>query len=472
MLESLPQQSTLAAAPTTGAKALNAKTAKDGAQTQAETRSFAKALDQANADQSGTNPTGGAKSAQNTATQPAALTLPDTAAGAETPPTPMSLDQIAADTGLTGESELGLGDTALETETPELADQIVPAPINDTKTVAAKSLDLAKTQDTGEAPAPQDGAAQPDTELEDISAEELVLAQIETKSDGAEAVAGQISVAAATKQSAPLVGNRPTPQPKTATPGLQAKAGAEQPSANAGINSTEAGAPAPSRYSAQVDGDSALDEKLLMGQNSAPSDKIELKSTTASFEKLLAAQTETNPADPALAITMPKAPSADIAAAKPLPEVMVQVPQQRAEMAAKQVGLELARQAKNGDTHFVIRMDPPELGKLDVRLTINKAGEVQASIMVDREATLDLLARDTRGLERSLQDAGLKFDQSALNLGLKNNNDNESGQSMADAGGTASSGADDELDGAEEIIDGAALAQIQLASGRPLDVVI
>jgi hypothetical protein len=192
----------------------------------------------------------------------------------------------------------------------------------------------------------------------------------------------------------------------------------------------------------------------------------------ASFEAALTAQNQS--ADPAAALSLVKAPTAETLAAKPLPEVTIQVPQQRADMAAKQVGLELAKQAKNGDTHFIVRMDPPELGKLDVRMTINKAGEVQANILVERESTLDLLNRDARALERSLADAGLKMDQNALNLGLKNQ-DPKGGAMGQTANGPQATGENtgsDDGDDLPPVIDGATLAQIQISSGRPLDVVI
>jgi len=194
---------------------------------------------------------------------------------------------------------------------------------------------------------------------------------------------------------------------------------------------------------------------------------------TAMFKAEVTAEKE-SPAPQIMAAgpAAPKAPT-EILMSKPTPEVTIQVPQQRADMAAKQVGLELAKQVKNGDTQFTVRMDPPELGKLDVRLTINKAGEVQANIFVEREATLELLAKDMRALERGLNEAGLKADQNAFNLNLKQDQDEAFKNGNAQVAGNAKDGGD-EGDGAEDavgdVIDGATLAQIQLASGRPLDV--
>lgn len=219
--------------------------------------------------------------------------------------------------------------------------------------------------------------------------------------------------------------------------------------------------------------DQELAEAKTGKQDNAPKlDASPAAARPASFEAALTAQNQA--LDPAAALGLSKAPAVDALAAKPLPEVTVQVPQQRADMAAKQMGLELAKQAKNGDTHFIVRMDPPELGKLDVRLTINKAGEVQANILVDRESTLDLLNRDARTLERSLTDAGLKMDQNALNLGLKNQDPKggEMGQTANGPQGSGETSGNEDGDDLPPVIDGATLAQMQISSGRPLDVVI
>lgn len=220
---------------------------------------------------------------------------------------------------------------------------------------------------------------------------------------------------------------------------------------------------------ASINADASAQQKDILTSSDASASKP--ATTTASFDQLIAAQSDTQPAENVVSAIAAKAVPNDMVAAKPVPEVLVQVPQQRADMAAKQVGIELGRQVKNGDTQFVIRMDPPELGKLDVRLTINKAGEIQGSIVVEREATLDLLARDVKALERSLADAGLKMDQNAMNFSLKQQNNGSFGDQLA--GGSGVAGGDEQAeDDLIDTIDSAALAQMQISSGRPLDVVV
>jgi flagellar hook-length control protein FliK len=86
-----------------------------------------------------------------------------------------------------------------------------------------------------------------------------------------------------------------------------------------------------------------------------------------------------------------------------------------------QIAFELARQVQDGNTRFQIRLDPPELGRIDVRLEINETGQVHARLTVEKAETLDLMQRDQRGLERALQQAGLDSNKTNLEFSLKQN---------------------------------------------------
>jgi chemotaxis protein MotD len=83
------------------------------------------------------------------------------------------------------------------------------------------------------------------------------------------------------------------------------------------------------------------------------------------------------------------------------------------------VGVQIAAQAKAGKHSFEIRLDPPELGRIDVRLDVDRDGHVTSRLVVDRPETLDLLRRDAGGLERALQDAGLKTTGNGLQFSLR-----------------------------------------------------
>jgi len=83
------------------------------------------------------------------------------------------------------------------------------------------------------------------------------------------------------------------------------------------------------------------------------------------------------------------------------------------------LAVEIASHAHAGKNRFEIRLDPPELGRIDVRLDVDREGKVTSRLVVDRPETLDILRRDAPELERSLQQAGLKTADNALQFSLR-----------------------------------------------------
>lgn len=88
--------------------------------------------------------------------------------------------------------------------------------------------------------------------------------------------------------------------------------------------------------------------------------------------------------------------------------------------AADMDGLALRIAAKSalGDSNFQIRLDPPELGRIDVQLKLDSHGNAEAKLSADKPQTLDLLQRDAGTLERALKDAGLSL-PAGLSFSLK-----------------------------------------------------
>jgi flagellar hook-length control protein FliK len=113
--------------------------------------------------------------------------------------------------------------------------------------------------------------------------------------------------------------------------------------------------------------------------------------------------TANTPAAPATNAVAAAAPTALPAAAIPLASVAI----------------EITTQASAGRNHFEIRLDPPELGRIEVRLDVDHDGNVTTRMIADRSDTLDLLRRDATGLERALQDAGLKTADNSLQFSLR-----------------------------------------------------
>jgi hypothetical protein len=83
------------------------------------------------------------------------------------------------------------------------------------------------------------------------------------------------------------------------------------------------------------------------------------------------------------------------------------------------LAVHIAQQASNGARRFNIRLDPPELGRIEVRLNVSRDGQVMTHLVVERAETLDLLQRDARQLERALQDAGLNMSEEDMKFSLK-----------------------------------------------------
>jgi flagellar hook-length control protein FliK len=83
------------------------------------------------------------------------------------------------------------------------------------------------------------------------------------------------------------------------------------------------------------------------------------------------------------------------------------------------LAVEIAAHAHAGKNRFEIRLDPPELGRIDVRLDVDRDGKVTSRVVVDRPETLAILQRDAPELERSLQEAGLKTADNALQFSLR-----------------------------------------------------
>ncbi|MEO6012590.1 MAG: flagellar hook-length control protein FliK [Devosia sp.] len=86
-----------------------------------------------------------------------------------------------------------------------------------------------------------------------------------------------------------------------------------------------------------------------------------------------------------------------------------------------QVAFEMVHQISQGASRFTIRLDPPELGRVDVKMHVAETGAVNARLIVDRAETLDLFQRDQRSLERALAQAGLDSSKTSLEFSLRQN---------------------------------------------------
>jgi len=93
---------------------------------------------------------------------------------------------------------------------------------------------------------------------------------------------------------------------------------------------------------------------------------------------------------------------------------------------------EIAARAAKGATKFDIRLDPADLGRIDVHIDIDSDGRVTSRLFVERSETLALLKNDSRQLERSLEQAGFRTDPGSLQFSLRDSGaGNTGGNSFA-----------------------------------------
>jgi len=97
--------------------------------------------------------------------------------------------------------------------------------------------------------------------------------------------------------------------------------------------------------------------------------------------------------------------------------------------ASFQVAVHVARAINDGLDQIKIRLHPANLGRVEVKLELAPDGRVSATVIADKSDTLDMLQRDSRALERALQDAGLRTDSESLSFGLRGEQDDEAGKS-------------------------------------------
>ncbi|CAN5542989.1 hypothetical protein BH10PSE14_BH10PSE14_13880 [soil metagenome] len=80
----------------------------------------------------------------------------------------------------------------------------------------------------------------------------------------------------------------------------------------------------------------------------------------------------------------------------------------------RDVGVEIARRISAGGEELVVRLEPAELGRIEVRMSFDERGGLRAVIAADSPVALDMLRRDSADLSRSLNDAGVRSDAQSL----------------------------------------------------------
>ena len=86
---------------------------------------------------------------------------------------------------------------------------------------------------------------------------------------------------------------------------------------------------------------------------------------------------------------------------------------------AEQVAMQLRHAVAKGIDKITIQLSPASLGAIDVTLEVSSGERVLVHVVVEKADTLELLRADARGLERPLQEAGLRTYAGRLNFTLR-----------------------------------------------------
>ena len=78
----------------------------------------------------------------------------------------------------------------------------------------------------------------------------------------------------------------------------------------------------------------------------------------------------------------------------------------------------LARRLDSGATQFDLRLDPPELGKVEANLKVSEKGENVLALKFEHQSTLDLFSRDDAALRTALSSSGFDLGRQQLSFSL------------------------------------------------------
>jgi chemotaxis protein MotD len=214
--------------------------------------------------------------------------------------------------------------------------------------------------------------------------------------------------------------NAATSSDDSGAPAATASDGTGEHTIQAGSTPADEGKPAHAHANHAADESSAPKNSAVKPSETTPRPQIEAQ---------LAGSTD-KPAADAGQLTPQQHPTENVLAPAPAQAGAAAPDQVTVPVAG--LAVEIAARAQAGSNRFSIRLDPPELGRIDVRLDVDRDGHVTSHLMVEKAETLDLLRRDAPELERSLQQAGLKTGDNGMQFTLRDQSFGGQNQNPAD----------------------------------------
>ncbi|MDC7812572.1 flagellar hook-length control protein FliK [Sphingomonas koreensis] len=148
---------------------------------------------------------------------------------------------------------------------------------------------------------------------------------------------------------------------------------------------------------------------------------------------------------PSPLLTQTMAPVTGRPAAMPYPAVAPASPQapvvaaQPGRMGAD-IGVEIAKAANGDREDLLIRLDPRDMGRINVRLSFDSDGVLRAVMSADSPAALDMLRRESGDLNRALADAGIRSDAQSLRFDARSSDQGQGGNQSGQRGQQGSQG--------------------------------
>ncbi len=124
----------------------------------------------------------------------------------------------------------------------------------------------------------------------------------------------------------------------------------------------------------------------------------------------------------------------------------------------RNLGVEIARKVDAGEDTLRVRLNPAELGRVEVTLAFDDKGRVQATMRAESQHTLDLLRQDAPDLGRALDQAGIRSDANSFRF--------ESRDGSTGTGGNGQSGSQQQSRGGNQQFRDE--PEVQTAAYRPI----
>lgn len=116
--------------------------------------------------------------------------------------------------------------------------------------------------------------------------------------------------------------------------------------------------------------------------------------------------------------------------------------------ATQLIAINMQQQTARGENRtMTLQLDPPELGKVEVRMEFAKDKTMKAHMVVEKPETFTMLQRDAHILERTIQELGLDSDSGiSFELAQDDHNFGHDGGHDGHQGGGSGNGAEEDLE--------------------------